>query len=244
MTWKLLSETRRICLRTALIGLGLSLMLVFAQTVGGALSGLIVQGWGWTLLVLLPPFLMLWASAMLNRYPAKILHPGGHQALFWGTLAYYTFILITLLAEPLATREDLSIEAYLAQSLWWLLPLQALLIVGYWLVFYRKDSIFKANEKIILDFAEQKANEWKEKGHVLRHQCFELVAANDMPAVFEKIRSELEKSGSDALKEVVMYQGQFTSLSRERDLNTIDPEKAKIELNRIVQGVLNLIEKL
>jgi hypothetical protein len=39
-------------------------------------------------------------------------------------------------------------------------------------------------------------------------------------------------------------EGQFNSLSRDRDLNVIDRDKAQIELNRITMGLMNLVEKL
>lgn len=244
MTWKLLSETRRACLRAMLIGTALVLLLVFAQTVGGILADVVAQGWGWAILMVLPALLAVWASAMLNRYPAKIVHPTAHQSLVLGTWAYLLFVLLTLLAEPFATRESLSIVEYLGQSLWWLLPTQVLLLVGFWLVFYRKDLFFKPNEKIILDFAAKKAADWQGKGNLLRQQCFELVAANDLPAVFEKMKETLGKAGGSDFQEALLLQGQFTTLSKERSMNLVDPEKAQIELNRIGMAVLNLVEKL
>ncbi len=244
MAWKLLSATRRACLRAGLAGTAAVLLLVFAQTVGGILAGIVAQGWGWALLVLLPALLTLWASALLNRYPAKIIHPTAHQSLVWGSWAYQWFILLTLLAEPFATREALSIVEYLAQSLWWLLPMQALLLLGYWLVFYRKDLIFKPNEKIILDSAAQKAADSKEKGNLLQQQCFELVAANDLPGVFAKMKETFGKTGGSDFQESILLQGQFTALSKEKEMNMVDPGKAQIELNRIAMAVLNLVEKM
>lgn len=244
MAWKLLSETRRACLLAVLLGSAAVLLLVFAQTIGGKLSDVVAEGWAWALLVLLPALLSLWASAMLNRYPAKIIHPTAHQSLVLGSWAYILFTLLTLLAEPFATREKLSILGYLAQSLYWLLPMEALLLVGYWLVFYRKDLIFKPDERIILDFAAKKAAEWKDKGHLLREQCFELVAANDLPDAFAKMRETFGKTGGDDLKETILLQGQFTALEQARALNVADPAKAQIDLNRIGMSVLNLVEKM
>lgn len=244
MTWKLLSETRRACLRIVLAGTAAVLLLVFAQTVGGILSGMVVQGWAWVFAVIMPVLLLLWASTMLNRYPAKIVHPAAHQSLVWGSLTYEAFALFTLLAEPFATRESLSIVDYLAESLWWLLPLECLLLVGYWLVFYRKDLFFKPNEKIILDFAGQKAAEWKGKGHLLREQCFEMMAANDLQGVFAKMKETFEKTSAEDLKETILLQGQYNSLAKEREMNLVDPEKAQIGLNRIGMSMLNLVERM
>ncbi len=244
MAWKLLSETRRGCLRASLLGTAVLMLLVIAQTVGGKLAGVIPQAWGWALLAALPTLLMLWFSAMLNRYPAKIVHPTAHQGLIWGSWAYQVLILFTLLAEPFATREALSMQGYLAQSLWWLLPMQVLLLLGYWLVFYRKDLIFKPNEQIILDFAAKKAADSRTNGNLLQEQCFELLAVNDLPGVFAKMKEKFEKTGKSDFQESILLQGQFTALSREKQMNMVDPGKAQIELNRIAMAVMNLVERM
>jgi hypothetical protein len=244
MNWKLLSETRRACLRVVLAGTSVVLLLVFTQTIGGVLSGMVVRGWTWALIVLLPVLLLLWASVMLNRYPAKIIHPTVHHSLVWGSFTFEAFSLITLLAEPFATREALSLADYLTQSLAWLLPMEGLLSIGYWLVFYRKDVFFKPNEKVILDFARKKAAEWKGKGHLLRNQCFEMMAVGDLPGVFAKMKETFEKTSAEDLKEAILLQGRFTALSREREMNMVDPDKAQIELNKIGMSILNLVEKM
>jgi len=243
-TWKLLSETRKHSLWAALLGAAAAILLVFIQSVSGLLEGIMAQGWLWVMAAVLPALLVLWASILLNRYPAKIVHPAAHQALVWGSWTYYLLALATLLAEPFATQGERSLQQYLSQSLWWILPLEIILIAGYWLVFYRKDLIFKPNEKIILDLAAQKAATWESKGHLLRQQCFELLAANDMAGVFETMKKSFEKSGSADLNATVMLEGQYHALNRDRDLNIVERDKAQRELNRIAMGVINLVEKL
>ena len=244
MTWRLLSETRKQCILAALIGTALAVTLVFVQSVSGLLEGITALGWLWVMMVVLPALVVLWISILRNRYPAKIVHPTAHQTLVWGSWTYFLLALLTLLAEPLATRGSRSLQQYLTQSLWWTLPLELMLIAGYWLIFYRKDSIFKADEKIILDFAAQKAATWEAKGNLLRQQCFELIASNDMPGAFSKMKAVFEKAGSAELNAIVLLEGQYNSLLRDRDLNVVDRDKSQIELNRIVMGVLNLGEKV
>lgn len=244
MTWKLLTETRANCIKAAILGTGAAVLLVFIQSVTGLLDGIMAQGWLWVIAAVLPPLLVLWASTLLNRYPAKIVRPMAHQVLVYGSWTYFLLALVTLLSEPFATQGERSLQQYLYQSLWWMLPMQFTLITGYLLLFYRKHLIFKPNEQIILDFAAQKASKWEAKGHTLRQQCFELIAANELSTAFEKMKEAFEKSGSNDLNAVVLLEGQFTRLSQDRDLNTIDPGKAQVELNRIAMGVMNLVEKL
>ncbi len=152
--------------------------------------------------------------------------------------------LLTLLSEPFATRGELSMVQYLTQSYWWLLPMEAILLAGYGLVFFRKDSIFKPNEQIILDFAVQKAADWKGQGNSLRQQCFELIAANKLSSVFSIMKKQFEKTDRNDLNAVVLLENQFTEISRQRDLNLVEREEAQISLNRIVMGLMNLVEHL
>lgn len=243
-TWKLLAETRRACLRMVLVGTALILLLVFAQTVGGVLAGIEALGWGWTLGIVLPVMLTLWASAMLNKYPAKIVHPNAHQSLVWGSLGYLLFVLLTLLAEPFALRGELSLRDYLFQSLAWLLPMELTLLLGYWLVFYKKDLFFKPSEQILLEFAAQKAAGIKGKGFLAREQCYELVAANDLAGLFANMKAHFEKGNKEDFNAVLLFENQFNQVSRERAMNTVDPKEAQITLNRIVMGALNLVDTM
>jgi hypothetical protein len=241
MAWKLLSETRRGCLRAAWAGTAFVVLLVFLQSVSGALEGIAGLAWGWVALVALLPAAVLGASAVLNRFPAKIVHPTAHVALVWGTAAYSALLLLTLLAKPFANQ---SIERFLQSSLWWLLPIEALLLVGYWLVFYRKELIFKPDERILLDFAKQKAAEWRGKGSLLRQQAFEWIATGDLAAVFPKMREAFEKTGGENFKTALQLEGEFNRLSREKSLNLVDEKTAQLALNRITMAVINLAEKL
>lgn len=243
-TWKLLSETRKSCIWAALVGTAASVLLVFVQSVSGLLDGIMAQGWLWVMVAIMPALITLWASILLNRYPAKIVHPGAHQVLVWGSWTYFLLALATLLAEPFATQGERSLQQYLSQSLWWMLPLEIILIAGYWLVFYRKDLIFKPSEKVILELAAKKAAAWEGKGQLLRKQCAELIANSDLKGAFALMSAQFEKNGSPEYNAIVLLEGQYTNLARERDLDTIDRDKAQTELNRIAMGVINLVEKL
>jgi hypothetical protein len=122
--------------------------------------------------------------------------------------------------------------------------MELLLLTGYGLAFFRKDSIFKPNEQIILDFAAQKASTWQGQGNTLRQQCFELIAANDLPGVFALAKAHLDKTGSPDLNAVILLENQWTELSRRRDLNLVESGEAQMNLNRILVGLMNVVERL
>jgi hypothetical protein len=244
MTLKLLSETRRACFQVCLSGALMILLLVFVQTISGKLEDATGFAWIWVIGTAILPLTTVWISVLLNRYPSKLFQPGTHWALVAGTAFYFLLALITLLAEPFATRGDLSTVQYLGQSIWWLLPIEALLLAGYYLAFWRKDSLFRPNAQLILDFAAQKASAWQQKGNTLRQQCFESIASNDMPGAFNLLKSQFSASSGDDLNAVVLLQNQYNELSRQRDFNLVEPGQAQISLNRITMGLINLVEKL
>jgi hypothetical protein len=244
MDLKLLSETRRACFRLCLISVAVVMLLVLVQTITGKLVGEAGEAWLWVALVALPALLMVWVSILLNKYPAKVVHPAAYSALVWGSAAYYGLILLTILSEPFATQAERSVMSYFQQSLLWLLPLEAVLLAGYALAFFRKESFFRPNEQIILDFAAKKAVDAQIKGKVWLQQSLELIAANDMPGVFAKMKERFGTTNSSDLNAAVLLENQYNELVRSRDLNMVEPATAQTSLNRIVMGVINLAERL
>ncbi len=243
--WKLLSDTRRACLRASIIGTGLVFLLVMAETVSGKLEGAVGEVWLWSLGLTLPALAMLWFGTATNRYPTKLVAPGAHVALVWGSFGFQFLAFLTLLLEPLATRGATSIVQFLTQSLWWLLPFELLLLLGFGLVFYRKDSVFKPNSVAILDFAKNKAADWGKKGNTMAQAVFRLVAENHLTEALAQLRERFEQNGdADGYQAAILFSGQFQTLSRERDLNTVEPAQAQIALNRITMGVLNLADNV
>jgi hypothetical protein len=241
---KLLSETRRACFRVSLLGAIVLILLVFLQTVSGALTDAVIPGWLWAFGIAIPALLALWVSLLLNRYPTKLFQSGTHWALVGGSAAYYTLALLTLLAEPFATRGERSIVGYLTQSYDWLLPLEAILLGGYFMAFFRKESLFRPNAQLILDFAARKATDWEQKGNPIRQQCFELIAANDLPGVFDLLKTQFGKSNPEALKAAILLENQYRDTTRQRDLTLVEDGPAQVALNKIYMGIMNIVEKL
>ena len=244
MTLTLLSETRKACFRICLAASGIILLLVFAQSVSGKLDEAGGLAWGWVLAAAVAPLTTIWVSILLNRYPAKLFQPAAHRALTGGSAVYYGLALATLLAEPFATRGETSLVQYLSGSFRWMVPVEIFLLLGYYLAFWRKDSIFRPGAQLIQDFATEKASLWKQKGNPLRQQCFEKIAANDLPGAFDLLKSQFANGKSDDLNAAVLLQNQYSELSRQRDFNLVDPGQAQIGLNRIVMGMMNLVEKI
>lgn len=243
--WKLLSDTRSRCLNAWMIGSAVVTLFVLIQSVTGKLApDDLPFAWGWVALNLLPGLILLWVNVLLQRTPAKLVHPSVHRAMVWGTWGYTLMLLLTFLTLGGALQRGDSVVGYFRMSWFWLLPAQLILVSGYVLAFYRKTEIFRPSAEVITAFSQKKAAEWQQKGHELRQQCFELVATNKMPDVFNILKKSFGGKNTENLNATITLESQFNDLQRQRDMNTLEPAQAQIFLNRIAMGVLNLIESL
>lgn len=241
--WTLLTQTRKTCLWLWLLFTAAVTMLTLLQTTLGKLDEVAPVAWLWVLVLLVPGLAMLFVSVLLNRFPSKIVPNAVHLALWLSTLAYLSLALITVLAEPMAILNGQSIAGHLKQSLWWMLPFNFVLLVGYWLAFVRRAPLFVPDEKIILDVAGTQAEAARKKGNLTRSQCFEEVAAGNLPAAMEQLKQHLPEGRSER-NDLAVLMGEYKNLVRSKDLNTIEPAEAQRQLNRITMAVLNLIGQL
>jgi len=244
MAWILLSDTRRKCLWIWMSMTVVVSLWTLIQTLTGLLSDMAVSvGWLWVFLNLFPGLIALFVSLLQNRYPAKIIPHAVHKGLYLGAMAYLALVMLTLIAEPLATQGAWSLITYLEKSYLWLAPFHLLLLAGFSLTFYRKELIFLPNEKILQDLASQNAEKWKKKGNLLRSRCLEAIASGDLAAAFELVKEHLPIDDSRQV-DVVMLQGEYTLLRQNIDLNLVAPDEAQRQLNRITMALLNIIEQL
>lgn len=243
--WKLLSETRSRCLYASMIGASVVTLFVLIQSITGKLAPEDLPfAWTWVAVNLLPGLALLWVNVLRQRTPAKLVHPAMHRALVWGTWGYTGMLLLTFLALGGALQQGNSVVGYFRSSWFWLLPAQLVLVGSYVLAFYRKESVFRPGEQVITAFSQQKAAEWQQKGNTARQQCFELVAANDMPAAFDALKAAFDGKNTPNHHATITLESQYTELQRQINMNAIEPAQAQIHLNRIAMGVLNLIEAL
>jgi len=242
MNWKLVSETRNACLRACTIGAAFTILIVFLQSIFGAFTNVILSLWVWVGILILPLFLCIWVSVSQNRYPSKLISTILHMTLVIGTWAYLIMLFFTKLSERIATNGNLSIIDYLQQSYYWLIPIEMILITGYIAVFYGKEFSSNPNEHTIHDLATEKAIFNQKTGNVFKKECFELIANNNLPGLFQKLKSELTRINSNDIKYVVLLEGQYNEVNQQKNLNLIKPEVAKIELNRIALGAISIAE--
>ena len=242
--WLLIGEfRRRLLLRWNILG-SIILLLLLLQSVFGQYTGMIADIWLWIGFVLLPGWVLLFLSAWLNKFPARLVPKSTARSMSWLHLAYLLLILLTILLSQAAIDiSGGSLRTFFRQSIWWLGPLNGLLIAGVALVFYRKEMRKRPNAKIIQETALEQAKKAAGKGRVLQQQCLELVADGRLDEALQLLEAQVE-SEADIRNQVVLLRSQLAELQRERDLGLIQDDAAQLRLNRLAMATLNMSDSV
>lgn len=236
----LLADTRK---KLLWLWLGFSaglVLLAFLQTLNGKFEQIETRAWGWLFLQLLPGLLLLFAAVLLNKNPSKVLLQATFRAVYVGVLAYLLLVTLTFFALPMAVV-NWSIEEYLAKSNTWLLPFQAVLMLAFFQMYFRKELLLRPNPAIMQQYVAKKAEFAQRTGNVARAQAFDLlISEGGLGASLEYLRDH-EKTDTNA---VVMLQSQYAEWVKQRDLNLLPPDALQRELNRLTMAAIGFAEKI
>ncbi len=241
--WVLLSKTKKIALTIWSVLLVLITGLTLLQTLTGQLSGMTGFAWMWTGIHLLPGFVVLFLSIMLDRQPARLVPQFAHRTLIGLTTLYLLLVLITLLAEPFATRGALSMWAYRQQSFGWLVPIQLILLVGYYLLFFKKKPIFQPGESDITLMAKKEAIKWGDIQDQLRKECFELIAQGKLDQALEKLQTSIDQTGIGDPEQVYLLQSQYVENRNNQRMNLVSMEEYQRTQSRIALALMELLRR-
>lgn len=236
----LLSDTRKKLLWLWIGFTAVLIALVFVQTIAGKFDGIEATAWVWAFAHILPSLGLLFVAVLMNKNPSKVLVRATFRAVYAGTLAYLLLLTFTLLALPFATL-NWSIEEYFAKSYTWLMPFQAILLLSFSFLYFRKEPLFRPNAAIMQEYVAKKAEFAQRSGHVSQVQAFGLLISDGgLGAVFEHLRERLKTDTN----EVLVLQGQYANWQKQRDLNLLPPDALQRELNRMTMAVIDYVEKL
>ncbi len=237
--WTLLSNTRRKCWNSWLAISPLITLTVLAQTVGGTLDNIAGTAWTWFILTVVPGFLLLFVSVVQHHKPAKLVPLHIHRALWLGTVFYLLLVMVTLLTEPVALENGISIKRFLILSYWWLLPFEAILIAGLLLAFFRQEALYQPDNRAIVELSMQYSAQWKAKGVDKRQRCFDLIATDELQGACDLIRAENESFADMA----ATLRGRCVAVQNGLDMHTLDPNEARRELNRVAVALIDLADR-
>ena len=236
----LLADTRKKLLWLWISFTAIIILFVLVHTLTNKLEHIVGSTWLWAFINLLPALVVLLIGVLMNKNPSKVVLKTAFQFVYIASLAYLLFVLGTQFAIPMAAI-NMSIEDYLKQSYIWLIPFQAILIIAFSILYFRKMLFFKPNEKILLELVNKKAEYAQRKGITSQEQAYEMLLADDkMNDLFEHLKAHLKTDKND----VLLIQSQYNEWQRQRDLNLLSSEELQRELNRITLASINYIEKL
>lgn len=236
----LLADTRKKLLWLWLGFTAVLILLVFVQTLAGKFEGIEGIAWVWAFVNLLPALLLLFAAVLLNKNPSKVLMRATFRTVYAGALAYLLLLTLTLFVLPIATA-NWSIEEYLAKSHLWLLPFQAVLLLAFAALYFRKEPFFRPNAAIMQEYVSKKAEFAHRAGNASQMEAFALLISDDgVGATLQHLRSHLKTEMND----IVVLQGQYVEWAKQRDLELLPPDALQRELNRLTMTTVGYVEKL
>ena len=239
--WELLSNTKKLCWRVWLAFTSIITGLTLLQTISGRLGDITLFVWLWAGITLLPGFMMVFVSVLRDRQTSKAVPREAHYVLWLGSLAYLLIVLGTILLEGIATSRALSIYEYRLQSFAWTVPVEVLLMVGYALVFYKKQPLFRSDEQSIRGLASTQAQKWGKKQQKLKETCFELVAEGKLEKAFSTARKYMEENGSGNLNKALLLENQLSETRQRAEQQLISREESEKVTRRITLAFMNMI---
>lgn len=241
--WVLLSATKKKCWRTWLLFVGLILALSLVQTISGKLDGIMLFAWTLIGAMILPGFISVYISILLDRQSARIIPKEVSLILQWGTRFYLLILLITLMAEgSVVSFSSLSMYEYRMKSLIWIIPIELILVIGYFLIFFKREALFQPNVEAIKKIAAQHAEKWGEKHIALKEECLELISKAEVEEALALYKKEIKETGVGDLNKVILLESQFNENKQKVTLGINSPEESQRTQNRIMMAFIQLLE--
>jgi len=223
------------------IWIGLSapvVTLVFIQTIAGKYIEIETTPWFWLGINVLPGLVLLMVGALQNRNAGKFVQTFIYRIILGTTIAYLLMVLVTLLSMTAGSAEQ-SLVSYFQQSYQWLLPFQLLLMATFGLLFFKKEALFRPNEKMIKGYLSKEMQKANSKNNLQQQQAYELLVANNYSDLFETLHSQLDKKGKET--QLLMLETQYNNWEEKTNLGLMDSKEAQLTINRITMALIQLI---
>ena len=219
------------------------LLLVLIQTISGKFEGIEGTAWTWVAINLFPVLGLLLFGAIQNKYPGKPIQIFIFRIIWITSFLFLLLLLMTLLGMTAGTANQ-SIESYLNQSYKWLLPFQILLIGIFFLLYFKKRSIFQVNEKILKNHIQSKANKAKQQANLPQQQAFDQLQAGNYTQLFDHLQNHFNDTSSDEHTATVVFQSRYNKWKNDTDLDVVDKAEAQRSLNELVVSLADFISKM
>jgi len=138
-----------------------------------------------------------------------------------------------------AGSAEQSLASYFQQSYKWLLPFQALLMIIFALLFFRKEAMFRPNEQMIKGYLSKEIERASTKNNLLQQQGYELLVASNYTDLFKTLREQLKEETVQT--ELLMLETQYNDWQKKTTLGLVDNKEAQLTINRITMALIQLI---
>ncbi len=213
-------------------------ILVFIQTIAGKYVEIETTPWLWLGVNLLPGFILLMVGAIRNKKAGKFVQTFIYRIILLSTIAYLLLVLTTLFSMTAGSAEQ-SLASYFQQSYKWLLPFQALLMIIFALLFFRKEAMFRPNEQMIKGYLSKEIERASTKNNLLQQQGYELLVASNYTDLFKTLREQLKEETVQT--ELLMLETQYNDWQKKTTLGLVDNKEAQLTINRITMALIQLI---
>lgn len=213
-------------------------LIIFLQTMLGRFAGEPLPAWVWVMLSLLPATLVIYTGIYLGKNGTKVVHQSTFQWIYFTAILYLLLVLGTLLALPFAIiNNDFTLPGYFQTSYAWLLPFQGVLILALSLLFFRKEGMpleDTASPAVV-------ATENLALPEAIKKNCRQHIAKNEIAEAFQQIEEHFKQEEKALPEAFVVLERRYNDVMNEKKVDTIEPQAAQRELNRIAIALLQML---
>lgn len=240
--WVFISKTRRWCFSISIV----VLLITLLQTLTGKYSDSIVWVWLLDLILIIPILVLLWINWNLRRFSGRIVSKTTHRIFVWGTIVYYLLILMAILSEPLLMHTyGWSGSQIRIQSFFFLFPIEIILLLLYWLLFYKGKFQLIQDQNLLTEFIDQAGGELLDSQDdfvQLQKRCHDLIATNNLGEACQHMREFFENHHQRKVKDIVLLQRQFNESSYHFKMGLATYEQVQVVNNRIAFAILEILD--
>ena len=239
----ILSDVRKKLLALWLTFSAMLLLFFLLQVLNGKYAGMESAAWVWIFAQLFPGMALILAATLLQLNRGKPIL----RWVFWGVAGLSTlflfFVLISLIGISGGSAGQ-SLREGFAGSYRYLLPMQGLLLAVFGVLFFKKESLFLPDERLLQGHAQLLLAKAADDGALDRQRALELFIAADMPAMLDFLDEKFREKNPDhrCLNDVVVLKSRIANLRRHSKIDKLSTEEIQKENNRIRATALRLAE--
>jgi Effector-associated domain 11 len=241
----LLTDVRKKLLALWLGFSALLLLFFLLQALSGKYAGMETAAWLWIFVHLMPGLAFLLVVTLFHIKRGKAIL----RWAFWAVAAfvglYLLFVLVSL-AGISGGAGGQNLRDGFANTYRYLLPMQGLVLAVLGLLFFKKETLFLPDEKLLRGHAQELLSKATEAGSLDRRQAIDFFVAGDMSGMLGFVAEKIggQEGAGHRLDEVLLLQNRLARLEREAGLGIVDDRDTRLEYNKVCLAALELTAEL